>query len=123
MNVQILEKGGVPEYAVIPYADFEGLREAAESLNDLDAYHEAVKNMEAGNADFLPSDMVKRLCDGANPVVEWRKHRGMTQAKLGEAVGVTQASIAGIEKGKRDPSVKLLRKLADALGVDMDDLA
>jgi len=22
MNVQILEKGGVPEYAVIPYADF-----------------------------------------------------------------------------------------------------
>jgi DNA-binding XRE family transcriptional regulator len=44
----------------------------------------------------------------------------MAQAKLGETVGVTQASIAGIEKGKREPSVKLLRKLADALAVDSE---
>ncbi len=41
---------------------------------------------------------------------------------LAETVGVTQAIIAGIERGKRDPSVSLLRKMADVLGVDMDDL-
>jgi len=123
MNVQILEKGGVPEYAVIPYADYEAMRKAAEELEDIAAYHQAKKKMENGDADFLPSDMVRQLCDGANPVAEWRKHRGLTQAKLSESVGVTQAAIAGIEKGGKQPSVALLRKLADALGVDMDDLA
>ncbi len=123
MNVQILEKGGVPEYAVIPYADYKAMREAVEAFDDLEAYHQAVKSMDAGNADFLPSDMVKRLCDGANPVAEWRKHRGLTQATLADNVGVSQAAIAGIERGKREPSVALLRKLSDTLGVDMDDLA
>ncbi len=122
MNVQILERGGMPEYAVIPYADYEAMRDAAEMLDDIAAYDKARAEMKNCEDEAIPFDMAMRLSDGANPVAEWRKHRGLTQATLAESVGVTQAAIAGIERGKREPSVGLLRKMADALGVDMDDL-
>jgi len=122
MNVQILKKGGEPEYAVIPYADYKVMREAAETLNDMDAYLRATKELANNEDETIPFDMCERLCNGDNPVAEWRKHRCLTQAQLAEKTNVSQAAIAAIEKGKRDPSVALLRKMADALGVDMDDL-
>ncbi len=122
MNVQIIEKQQQPEYAVIPYEEFLQLVRLAEDAADLDAANRAVLELENGEDETMPFDMVKRLCDGANHVAEWRKHRGLTQAALAGLVDVSQAAIAGIERGKRDPSVALLRKMADALGVDMDDL-
>jgi len=123
MKVQILERGGMPEYAVIPYADYEAMRDAAEMLDDIAAYDKAKAEMENCEDEAIPFDMAMRLSDGANPVAEWRKYRGLTQAALAESVGVTQAAIAGIEREKREPSVGLLRKMADALSLDMDDLA
>jgi len=123
MNVQILEKDGTPEYAVIPYADFERLQEAAEMISDVESYQKAVYRMQSGDAEFLPADMVERLCEGSSPLKEWRKYRGLTQLELSKKVDVTQAAIASFEKNKREPSVKLLRKIADELDVDLDDLA
>jgi len=122
MSVQILERSGVPEYAVIPYADYEAMRDAAEMLNDVEAYHKAKAELDSEADEIVPFELTERLLAGANPVMEWRKYRGLTQAVLAERTGVTQAAIAGIEGGKREPSVALLIKLADALGVDMDDL-
>src|SRR5215475_13911913 len=46
-----------------------------------------------------------------------RKSRGMTQAELAEAVGLTQAAINRYEAGERDPDEMIVAALADALGV------
>jgi len=45
------------------------------------------------------------------------KSVGMTQVQLAEACGVTQATISKLLSGDRNPSVELLGKLAQALGV------
>ncbi len=45
----------------------------------------------------------------------WREHRGLTQAKLAEAVGTTGAVISLLESGERGLSDKWLRKLAPVL--------
>ena len=42
MNVQIIEKNGQPEYAVLPYEDYLALAEAAEMALDIAAYDAAV---------------------------------------------------------------------------------
>ena len=47
-----------------------------------------------------------------NDVRELRDARGLTQAQLGEAVGVSRQSINSIEKGKYDPSLPLALRLA-----------
>ena len=114
----------VDEYAVVPVVDFEKLVEDAEMLRDITAYDAAKKDITNGKADFIPADMVRRmLLEESNPIMEWRKHRGMTQAAFAEKVGVQQAAIAQYEGGKREPAVKVLKKLAEALHVDLDDLA
>lgn len=48
-----------------------------------------------------------------------RKQRGMTQAELAEAAGISRVSVADIESGRRD-DIKLstLKALAAALQVD-----
>ena len=42
----------------------------------------------------------------------------MTQKELSERTGIAQAEISRLENGSRNPSIKLLERLAD--GMDMD---
>ncbi len=46
----------------------------------------------------------------------------MTQQELAERVGVTRQTILSIEKGKFKPSVELALRLAQVLGVSVEQL-
>ncbi len=51
-----------------------------------------------------------------------RKLQGFTQTQLAQSVGITQAFLAEIEKGRKRPSLEVLEKLCDALGCSADYL-
>ena len=51
-----------------------------------------------------------------------RKAKGMTQAQLSAVSGVNRVNIAKYEIGKSVPSLKTAERLADALGVTVDEL-
>ncbi len=51
-----------------------------------------------------------------------RKLQGLTQSQLAERVGITQAFLAEIEKGRKRPSLEVLEKLCGALGCSADYL-
>ena len=46
-----------------------------------------------------------------------RQRRGLSQRKLAHLAGVSNATVSLIEHGKTDPSMGLLRKILDSLGV------
>ena len=46
-----------------------------------------------------------------------RDELGLTQKMVADMVGITHGTYSYIEKGKKTPSVKLAKKLADVLGV------
>lgn len=46
----------------------------------------------------------------------------MTQADLGERVGVTRQTIAAIEAGKYSPTLELAFRIADAFGKPLDEV-
>lgn len=46
-----------------------------------------------------------------------REERRLSQADLAKDVGVTPQLISLLEKGQRDPSLKIIKKIANALGV------
>src|SRR5277367_7010676 len=52
----------------------------------------------------------------------WREYRGLTQAKLAEAVDTTGAVISLLEAGERGLSDKWLRRLAPVLGTTPGNL-
>ncbi|HEY88985.1 MAG TPA: hypothetical protein G4N98_04515, partial [Thermoflexia bacterium] len=48
MNIQIIEREGQPEWAVIPYATYLRLTEDAEMLQDIHAYDAAKQALADG---------------------------------------------------------------------------
>lgn len=57
-----------------------------------------------------------------NRIRENRERLGITQHELAEQSGVPRSTIAEIEEGIRTPGVDVAIKLADALGVQVEDL-
>lgn len=51
-----------------------------------------------------------------------RKDHGLTQAQLGELVGITQQQVASFEVGRRRVPVSLLADFAQALAVSLETL-
>jgi DNA-binding XRE family transcriptional regulator len=60
--------------------------------------------------------------EGVKSLKSLRLSRGLSQADLASAVGMQQPHIARIEKGNNCPTLQTCRRLAMALGVDMNTL-
>ena len=52
-------------------------------------------------------------------VLEMRKERGLTQKELSARTGITQGDISRLENGNGNPSIKTLKRLADAMGMSL----
>lgn len=50
------------------------------------------------------------------------EHGEMTQAELGEKIGMTRQTIAAIEKAKYSPSLEAAFRIAKVFGVGLDDV-
>jgi DNA-binding XRE family transcriptional regulator len=121
LNVQVIEKDGKPEWAVIQYADYQRLVEAAEMLQDVRDYDEARKAVENGE-ELVPSEVVYAILDGGNPIKVWREYRGLTQRQLAETVSISTPYLSQLESGKRKGATEVLSAIAEALGLSLDDI-
>lgn len=48
-------------------------------------------------------------------LIEARKEQNLTQKELAQRTGITQANISKIENGTRNPSLEMLKRLADGM--------
>ena len=55
-------------------------------------------------------------------IKELRKSKNISQEKLADELGVSQAMIAQYESGKRNPKIETLNRIAKALTVDISSL-
>ena len=122
MKVQTIEKNGKPEYVVLPWKEYQAMLEALEDRADANALTGFAERLARGAEETIPAEVVDRLLAGEPPVRVWREYRGLTQAQIAEAAGVTQSMVAMIERGDRRGSVDTLTVIARALKVDLDDL-
>ena len=53
-------------------------------------------------------------------MIEARTSQNMTQKQLAEKTGIAQTEISRLENGTRNPSIKLLQRLADGMGMILD---
>jgi len=51
-----------------------------------------------------------------------RRARGLSQEELAHRASMHQTYLSGIERGRRNPSVLVLERLAQALQADLEDL-
>jgi putative transcriptional regulator len=55
-----------------------------------------------------------------NRITELRAATGMSQAELGERVGVTRQTVNAIERGKYSPSLEVAFRIAGVLGAPLE---
>lgn len=121
MNVQVIEKDGLPEWAILPYKTYEQLLEDAEMLQDIQDYDAAMQAIAEGE-ELVPSEVVYALVDGENPIRVWREYRGMTQAQLAKVAEISVPYLSQLESGKRKGSSDVLLAIAKGLDLTLDDL-
>lgn len=121
-NVQIIERDGKPEWAILPYEDYLKLLEEAEMLEELRDYDAAKAALEKGEDELIPGEIVFALIDGENPIKVWREYRGLTQQQLADAAGISKPYLSQIETGKRKGTTNILSAIAKALDVTLDEV-
>lgn len=62
---------------------------------------------------------VQQEMDVIRAIVDARISQNLTQKELAERTGINQADISKLENGTRNPSLKLLKRLADGMGMTL----
>ena len=72
----------------------------------------------------LQAEEVRKEYEGRQPefdiikaIVDARTSQNLTQKELAERSGINQADISKLENGTRNPSVNLLKRLAEGMGM------
>jgi DNA-binding XRE family transcriptional regulator len=118
MKTQIIERKG-RRFAVVPLRDFEKLVQDAEMLADVRAYDAA----NAKKEETFAAEVAQRLVAGESPIRVFREQSGLTQEELARAAKIARPYLAEIEAGKKQGSVAVLKSIARALKLELDDIA
>ena len=104
MSVQIIARDGEPEYAVLPWADYQALLQAA-GRQEVAA---AAASSPTPSANRAPLAQLQTL----------REAKGLSAEALARSVGISPHYLAMIESGERQPDAAILRSLAWELGLE-----
>lgn len=101
-------------YVLLSEEDFEDL------IDGLKA--DAIRARIRAGEETLPAELVYELWETDSRIRTFRKYRGMTMKELAKAADISQPHLSDIENGKKTGSVDVLKRIATALRVDLDDL-
>jgi DNA-binding XRE family transcriptional regulator len=121
-EIQIIERNGKPEWAVLPYEDYLKLIEQAELLEDIRDFDEISAAMERGEEELIPAEVVNAILDGKNPIKVWREYRGLTQQQLADRVQISKPYLSQLETSKRTGTIEVLSAIAKALDVSLEQV-
>jgi DNA-binding XRE family transcriptional regulator len=122
MSIQFITTPDGNRLAVLPESEYMEMKNALDDAADTTAVQRFQDKLAAGKEELIPSEFANRLIDGDNPIKVWREYRKMKAYELAETIGISQSHMSSLETDQREPSVSLLKKLAEALSVSVDDL-
>ena len=57
-----------------------------------------------------------------NKIRDFRKEKGWRQVDLAQKLGILQSEVSDLETGKRKPNIYLAKRIAKALGKDVNEV-
>jgi len=107
-DFQTIEYEGNPAFVLVPFDIFRKTRPMLDK--------ESVKG-------GIPHEIVKRnTLDDVSMIKAWREYLGFTQQELPNKVGITQPAIAKLECHASSPRRKMLKKIAEAMEIRIEQL-
>lgn len=113
MGIQVISRDGQPEYAVVPWEQYQQLLAAAGQVQPAGASPVSssvtgAATVQASTPDALP---------GFEDLQRLREAKGLAGEALARAVGISPSYLTMIERGEREPDAAIKRSLAWELGV------
>lgn len=105
MGIQVISRDGQPEYAVVPWEQYQALLKAAGQ------FEPAVVEP----AQATPQESANLPC--FSELARLREGKGLAAEQLARSVGISPVYLALIESGERQPDAAIRRSLAWELGV------
>jgi ribosome-binding protein aMBF1 (putative translation factor) len=105
MDIQIISRNGEPEYAVLPWDQYQALLKAAGQKQPTPP--------PSATAQVAPDEALRPLAD----LRGLREAKGLAIEALARTVGISPSYLGLIESGERQPDAAIRRSLAWELGV------
>ena len=146
MSVQVIMKDGRPEWAVLPYEEYEALLELAQKVRNADAERsgayqqssgaqaaEVEEGISAQDREKLRGNLMQQLSGvsqlaakggfSGEKAARLRESKGLDVGMVAREIGISPVYLQQIESDEREPSEPILRNIARALDVDADLLS
>ena len=85
-------------------------------MSDLQKLTEELMQDESFRREY---EALQPEMDIMRAIMDARIRAGMTQTELSKKTGISQADISRLENGTRNPSLSLLKRLADAMNTTL----
>lgn len=82
-------------------------------------YHEFRERLLSNPEIKTEYDDLEPEFDIIQTMINTRKRLNLTQQELSDRTGITQADISRIERGTRNPSLNMLKRLAKGMGMQL----
>ena len=106
MDIQIIARDGEPEYAVLPWAQYQALLKAA-----------GINEQPVPDAPLRQAASPDQILPGLDQLRSLREGKGIAIEALARTVGISPSYLAMIESGERQPDAAIRRSLAWELTV------
>ncbi|MDF0729941.1 helix-turn-helix transcriptional regulator [Pseudomonas entomophila] len=108
MGIQVISRDGQPEYAVVPWAQYQALLQAA---------GQPPATFDDPSASTPQAAPPRASLPALGELAQLRLAKGLAPEALARNVGISPAYLAMIEAGERQPDAAILRSLAWHLGI------
>jgi ribosome-binding protein aMBF1 (putative translation factor) len=109
IEYQTIEHCGQPAFVLVPWEEWSRIKPLLET--------------EKARACGIPQDVVEAHVLHHQPLTKaWREHLGITQEELAARMGISQAAVAKFERSGARPRTVTLKKIASAMGLDVEQL-
>lgn len=121
MNVhpQIISQNGTPAFVVLPYKEYQTILETLEDIIDI----QTIEKSQQDKSERFPLALVQAIANGEHAIKVFREYRKLSQTQLAKYVNVSRQYISQLENNERVGTTKILKAIAKALALDLDDIA
>lgn len=123
MSVQVIMKDGRPEWAVIPYAEYEVLLAKVAAIGAVAPAADVAVEVASGESAAAVAPALTGDPSRGRRLRQLREQSGRDLTSVARAAGISPSYLQMMEDGTREASDAILHSLARALSVPLSQLA
>jgi len=122
IDTQVIMKEGEPEWAVLPYKQYQALLQKAGMAAATEEATVTAQTAASAPSVATAANTTTATPDAVHNLESLRNAKGLNVNQVARDAGISPSYLKMIEAGERQPDQAVLRGIAQAFGMPVDDL-